>query len=117
MGVKWGETKSSPDWTDVFTTMKAIEDLHGVQLMVTLTAGIFDGPAGFTTIAAMKVAKRGEASVLGEPVLALCGEWPCPTHRDYVACLYAALLSIDSRLGSKLWEQMQMPFTADGAGS
>lgn len=112
MGNKWREPSHSPDWTDIFTLMKAIEDLHSVTVFVTMTAGVFDGPTGFTTMCAQKTAKRGEASVLGEPVIVLCGEWPCPHHRDYVACLYAALLDLDSKLSAKLWEQLDMPFTA-----
>ncbi len=112
MGTKWREQSSSPDWTDVFTLMKAVEGLHSVTVFVTLTAGIYDGVAGYTTIFAQHTAKSGEASVLGEPVAILCGEWPCPSHKDYAACLYSALLEMDSRLSSKVWEQSTLPFTA-----
>jgi len=112
-GTKWRETKNSPDWTDVFTVMKAIEGLHSVTVMITLTAGVFDGPTGFTTICARHTAEVGSASVLGEPVLVSCGEWPCPHHRDYVSCLYSALLDLDSQLSTKVWEQMKLPFTAE----
>jgi len=113
MGSKWREPKNTPDWTDTFTIMRAIEGLHSVTVFVTLTAGTYDGPTGYTTICAQRTAKQGEASVLGEPVLVLSGEWPCPNHKEYVACLYAALLELDSKLSSKLWAQLELPFTAE----
>lgn len=113
MASKWRAPQNSPDWTDIFTTMKAIEALHSVTVTVSLTAGVFDGPSGFTTIAALHSAASGEASVLGEPVLVMCGEWPCPEHQDYASCLYAALLTMDGKLSSKVWQQMKLPFTAE----
>lgn len=116
MGTKWREQQSAPDWTDIFTTLRAIEQLHSVTVFVTLTAGVFDGPNGFTTVAARRVTPMGEASVLGEPVIVLSGEWPCKDHASYVACLYSALLSLDSALSRKLWKQLQLPFTADAPG-
>jgi hypothetical protein len=113
MRAKWREPKNSPDWTDIFTTMRAIEQLHSVTVFITMTAGVYDGPSGFTTLAARKEEKLGEASVLGAPVIVSSGEWPCRTHKDFAACLYAALLEMDAQLSSKLWKQMQMPFTAE----
>lgn len=105
MGSKWREPNNSPDWTDIFTLIRAVEVLHSVTVFVTLTAGVYDGPVGFTTIFAQHTAKQGEASVLGEPVLCSSGEWPCQNHRDYASCVYAALLEIDSQLSSKVWKQ------------
>jgi len=112
MGTKWREPKNSPDWTDVFTLMRAIEGLHSVTVFITLTAGTYDGVTGYTTIFAQHTAPMGEASVLGEPVAVLAGEWPCPQHKDYVACLYSALMEMDSKLSSKMWKQATLPFTA-----
>jgi hypothetical protein len=112
-GTKWREPKSMPDWTDIAGLLRAIETLHCVTVMVTLTPGIFEGPSMYTTIAAFHAAKVGEASVLGEPCLVLCGEWPCPDHKDYCACLMSALYTLDSKLSSKLWEQIKLPFTAE----
>lgn len=116
MGTKWHEPKNSPDWTDIFTLMKAIEGLHSVTVFVTLTSGVFDGPSGYTTICARRTAPHGEASVLGEPVIVSSGEWPCPNHKEYAACLYGALLDMDSMLSRKLWDQLSLPFTADPLG-
>ncbi len=112
-GTKWRESKNSPDWTDIFTLMRAIEGLHSVTVFITLSSSIFDGPSGFTTIAAHKTARQGEASVLGEPAIISSGEWPCPNHRDYAACVYAALLELDGVISKKLWEQINLPFTAE----
>jgi len=111
-GSKWREPNHSPDWTDIFAVIRAMEALHSVTVFVTLSSAVFDGPAGYTTIAAHKTAKSGEASVLGEPAIISSGEWPCPHHRDYVACLYAALLEMDGVLSEKVWEQLNLPFTA-----
>lgn len=112
MGTSWRNPQNAPDWTDIFTVIRAIEALHSVTLFVTLTAGTFDGPSGYTTVCARNTSEVGKASVLGEPVFILSGEWPCPHHKDYAACLYAALLEMDSQLSSKLWKQATMPFTA-----
>jgi hypothetical protein len=113
MGTKWREPKNGPDWTDVFTTMRAIEDFHSVTLFVTLTAAVYDGPSGYTTIAARHTAKVGEASVLGEAVIVCSGEWPCREHRDYASCLFAALLKMDSELSSKVWGQLKLPLAVE----
>lgn len=109
MGTKWRGSLNSPDWTDIFITMRAIEVLHSVTLFVTMTAGVYEGPSGYTTLFAQRTEKVGEASVLGEPAIVSSGEWPCPSHKDYAACLYAALLEMDSQLSSKLWTQLQLP--------
>jgi len=113
MGTKWRESKNMPDWTDVFTVMKAIEGLHSVTCFVTMTSAVFDGPAGFITIAMHRTAPIGEASVLGEPCLVTSGEWPCKDHSDLPSCLYAALLNCDQLLSTKLWHQLILPFTAE----
>lgn len=115
MGSKWAEPKHSPDWTDVFRTMRAIEELHSVTVFVTMTAGVFDGPSGCTTIAARRVTPMGEASVLGEPVIVLSGDWPCLDHTDYVCCVYSALLSLDFQLSAKLWKQLSLSLTDEAA--
>lgn len=112
MGTKWRDAQNKPDWTDIFTVMRAIEGLHSVTVFVTLTAGVFDGPSGFITIFAQHTSAMGEASVLGEPVMCSCGEWPCKDHKDFATCLYGALLELDSQLSSKLWAQSTLPFTA-----
>src|SRR6266508_4147074 len=49
----------------------------------------------------------------GEPAIISSGEWPCPNHRDYAACVYAALLELDGVISKKLWEQINLPFTAE----
>jgi len=111
-GTKWREPRNSPDWTDIFSLIRALEELHSVVVFVTLSTAVFEGPGGYTTIAAHKVATKGSASVLGEPAIISSGDWPCPHHSDYAACLYAALLEMDSVLSQKLWEQLNLPFTA-----
>lgn len=116
-GTKWREPKNSPDWIDIFSLLRAVEGCHSVVVTVTLSAAVLDGPAGFTTVTAFKVQERGDASVLGVPALALAGEWPCPEHRDYASCLYSALLELDGRLSTKLWEQLNLPFTAEVTGA
>jgi len=112
-GTKWREPNFTPDWTDIFGVMMAMEAMHSVTVLITFSCAVYDGPGGFTTIAARKTLPIGEASVLGEPVIVSCGEWPCPHHKDYVACLYAALLEMDGKLSAKLWEQLELPFTAE----
>lgn len=111
MGSKWVASSPGPDWTDVMITMKAIEVLHSVSLALTITPTAFDGPSGFITLSARKVTPHGEASVLGEPIITSCGEWPCRDHKELTACVYAALLTFDYQLSSKVWEQKKLAFT------
>lgn len=117
MGTKWGAQQYSPDWTDVMVAMKAVEELHQVTLIVSTTTGVFGGPSGYTTLSAHARSKTGEASILGSPVIALSGEWPCKDHKDFYACLLSAVYSIDSALSSKVWEQKKLPFTAETPGA
>jgi len=112
-GSRWREPNHSPDCTDIFAVIRALEQLHSVTVFVTLSPAVYDGPGGYTTISAYKTAKHGEASVLGEPAIISSGEWPCPQHKDYAACLYSALLAMDGQLSSKMWEQINLPFTAE----
>lgn len=113
---KWREPQYSPDWTDVMLAIKAVEELHQVILIVSMSTGVFQGPSGYTTLSAFKEEKRGTASILGSPILALSGEWPCKDHKDFYACLLSAVYSMDSALSSKVWKQNILPFTADEPG-
>lgn len=107
---KWQGQQNGPDWTDVMLTLKAVEKLHGVLVTITLGGNVFDGPGGYTCIAALRV--PAEANVLGEPVVALSAEWPCSEHRDLVACVFAGLYELDSVLSKKLWEQNELGLQA-----
>lgn len=107
----WHGSSSQPDWTDVFILMKVLEELHGVLVSVHLGVGGFQGPSGFVTVAAMKV--DADASLLGSPVAVLSGDWPCREHSDLVLCVYAGLHALDTELSKKLWQQNELPFTAE----
>lgn len=112
MGAKsWEKPQNRPDWTDIFCLMKAIESLHSVVVTMSMCSTVFDGPLGMITLTAFHVPK--EASVLGQPILGMSGEYPCQEHRDLESCVFAALYLLDSRLTEKLWQQSQLPFTAD----
>ena len=107
MGAKsWEKQPSGPDWTDVFILMKAIEGIHGVLVTVTLASTVFEGPSGLSTIAAMRVDK--DASVLGQPIVALSAEWPCKVHKDLVNCVFDGLYHLDRELDDKLVEQKRL---------
>lgn len=112
MGAKsWEKQQNAPDWTDIFCLMKAIESLHSVVVTLTLSSTVFEGPLGIAVLTAYHVPE--EASVLGQPILAMSGEYPCPEHKDLVSCVFAALYSLDAALTKKLWKQSQLPFTAE----
>jgi hypothetical protein len=108
---QWDKASNGPDWTDIAVTMRAIEQLHDVTLTIALVCGVFEGPALYVTISAFKGGK--DASVLGTPVICLSGEYPCKDHREIEGCLYAALLEMDFALTKKLWNQLDLPFTAE----
>jgi len=112
MGDKsWRATSPGPDWMDLTATMRAIETLHSVSVMVGLHC--YPGSAGGAMwhITALYVGK--DASLLGACVAALSGEWPCKDHRQVEHCLYAGLIRLDHELSQKVWEQNSLPFTAE----
>lgn len=99
----WQELPSGPDWMDVYYMMQAIESLHGCMVVITLGLAALGGPGGSTTIAAIRTPK--EASVLGQQVLAISGEWPCRDHKDLCACVFAGLYELDAEITKNWWEQ------------
>jgi len=105
----WPALQSKPDWTDVIVMMRAIETLHGVVVTWCLTPGGYDGPSAFSTLAAYHVPQ--EASVMGQAILAMSGEFPCREHGDLASCVYSGLYQLDGALTSKLWKQSNQPFT------
>jgi len=107
----WQGSQSTPDWTDVVCLMKAVESLHHVVVTLCVTPGAFDGPSAYTTLAAYHVPE--EASVLGQAVLAMSGEFPCPEHKDLATCVFSGLYRMDELLGRKLWQQSNLPFTPE----
>jgi hypothetical protein len=112
MGSKvWEKSKNKPDWIDVTALCKAIESLHGVAVALVLRSGIFSGPAITWDILCLDMGK--DANVMGQAILGLSGEWPCPEHETLEACLFAGLYAADSKLSSELWKQSGLPFTAE----
>ena len=109
---QWPKSQNKPDWTDVIVMMRALETLHNVVITWCLTPGGYAGPSAFSTLAAYHVPQ--EASVMGQAILAMSGEFPCKEHADLASCVYAGLYQMDSALSSKLWYQMQVPFTPEG---
>lgn len=106
---KWDASRNSPDWTDVMALCKAIESLHGVSVALVLQSGVFSGPAVEWSILCLH--QGGDANVMGQAVLGLSGEWPCPEHATLEACLFGGLYTADSKLSSELWQQSKLPFT------
>lgn len=112
MGDKsWRASSNGPDWTDIISVMNAIEKLHLVAVTVALHCSAHEYPTMIWHIAGVEVGR--DASVMGAPILALSGEWPCKDHAQVTACLYAGLLRFDHLLSHKLWEQNKLPFTAE----
>ena len=109
---KWPVSQSKPDWTDIIALMKAIEKMHDVLVTLCVTPGGFVGPQGYITFSAYHV--PGEASVLGQAILAMSGEFPCPVHGDLATCAFAGLYQFDEELCAKLWQQSKLPFTQEG---
>lgn len=108
---QWDVSSNGPDWTDVSAVMRAVGDLHNVVITFCLGNGAFDGPSLYGVLSAISVPKEG--TVLGQPILSIQVEYPCKDHKEITACVYAALLQMDYVLTSKVWDQSQLPFTAD----
>lgn len=111
MGAKpWRASSDGPDWTDIAVCLREIGTTHGVVLALAILASPFEGCSLRWTIAATGMPR--EASVLGNPVTALSGEWPCKDHAQLTHCVYAGCLRMDAVLTEKLAKQSQMLFTA-----
>ena len=113
MGAKqWRGSQSKPDWTDVIVMMRALEGMHHIVITWCLTPGGYDGPSAYSTLAAYHVPQ--EASVMGQAILAMSGEYPCHVHEDLASCVYAGLYEMDAQLSKEVWKQMRLPFTEEG---
>lgn len=107
--VQWENPSHGPDWTDVAVAMKAVGDFHQCLIILSMSAGVFDGGALYGSLCARSVSE--DASVLGQPILALALEYPCKTHKELASCVFAAVYQMDVELSKKVWKQSNMAFT------
>jgi len=87
----------------------ALNELHAVQCSITLKPGSSLGGSVLWTLAALD--QPQEASVLGQRVWAMSGEWPCPEHRELTFCLFAGLFELDQQLIKEKWKNLPLPGT------
>lgn len=91
---------------DVTALMAAINLMHRVSVSVLLMSG---DTSGASMRVGITVARVGEdASVMGVPVLALSGEFPCKEHTTLQACVFAGLYRIDSEISRQLYKQSEL---------
>lgn len=102
----WQESSSGPDWVDVVMLAKAIETMHGVNVVIGLVATPFTGPLFETHISAVK--HESPASVVGAPVLDTRGAWPCPEHKTLQACIFDGLYKLDFAISKQFYSQENM---------
>lgn len=103
---QWASSSSGPDWTDVAMLIHAIQTMHRVTIAIGMTGSRFTGPALQTHISAVK--HDDPASLAGSRVLDMRGEWPCPEHKDLVACIFDGLYKLDFEISKRLYEQDTM---------
>jgi hypothetical protein len=97
MGDKaWRASSDGPDWMDVISTLKAVEGLHGVTVTIGLHSVPGYGLVSMWHLTAVQADR--DASVLGNSVMDLSGEYPCKDHSRVEHCLYAGLLRLDHEL-------------------
>lgn len=97
----WAVSSNGPDWTDVEMLMRAISGLHsGTVGLIVLPRGI-GASGGLSTEACMTFDVLPGSSIPSE--VTVRGDWPCNTHRELAAHMFALLHDLDHEI-SKVYQ-------------
>lgn len=103
--MKWQRSSSGPDWTDVITTIRAIEETHSVSVLVAVS------PAGgrIASIAELSVSALPNMPVLRARVgvVGLMEDAKSGDPQQLVNQVYRMLLDLDRDCSKLLWTQEQ----------
>jgi hypothetical protein len=100
-----------PDWTDIATTLRAIESTHSATLRLNVWAdGSLYGGSVAVEIVATTPTLIGPALPLR---LSLHSVWPSRRAKTFEGLVYQMLLRMDHRLSSEVYKQEPLPGIAE----
>lgn len=100
-------TTRGPDWTDIATTLRAIESTHSATLVLRILAegGLY---AGSVAVEVLATSPRLVSPAV--PLrLRLYSVWPSVKAKTMEGLIYRMLLEMDHRLGSETYTQAPLP--------
>jgi len=105
---KQGSTATlGPDWTDIGTTLRAIESTHSATLVLQVKA---DGSLYSGSVVVELLATSPRLIGAGLPLrLSLYSVWPSARAKTIEGLIYQMLLRMDHRLGSETYKQEPLP--------
>ena len=105
---KEGSTAThGPDWTDIATTIRAIENTHSATLVLQLKA---DGSLFAGSVSVEVVATTPRLTGPGLPQrLSLWSVWPSRKAKTMEGLIYQMLLRMDHRLSNEVYKQATLP--------
>lgn len=96
-----------PDWTDIATTLRAIESTHSATLVLNVFAegSLFAGSVAVEVVATCPVL-IGPAQPLR---LRIYSVWPSAKSRSFEGLVYRLLLEMDNKLSKEAYKQATLP--------
>ena len=96
-----------PDWTDIATTIRAVESTHSCTLVLRVFAegSLYAGSVGVELTATLP-------HLIGPALpqrLSLYSVWPSAKAKTFEGLVYGLLLRMDHRLGEETYTQSQLP--------
>lgn len=98
-----------PDWTDIATTIRAIESTHSATLVLSVKAdgSLFSGSVSVELVASIP-------QLVGPGQLrrfSLYSVWPSVKSKTFEGLVYRMLLELDHRIGNEAYKQAPLPFS------
>lgn len=98
---------TGPDWTDIATTLRAVESTHSATLVLQIKA---DGALYSGSVSVEVVATTPQLIGPGQPRrFSLYSVWPSVKSKTLEGLVYQMLLKMDHKLGDEAYTQAQLP--------
>lgn len=103
---RWLANSNGPDWTDISTTIRELEKLHGAWISVRM----LNGGSRFSN--SLRIVVSAFTNELVKPAEAgmvmLQGGWPSKENATLEGAVYALLLELDFKCSEKMWIQQEL---------
>lgn len=98
----WAKSSNGPDWTDVEMMMRAMSSLHSGHVGVTILPRGIGSSGGLSVSCSMMFDVLPGSSL--PPVVSTESSWPCNSHAELTAHVFAGLHQLDFEIG-KVYKQ------------
>ncbi len=102
-----GKSSTGPDWIDVATYARQIEEHHKVSIAVLITPATSSG--GIPLSCVVLATQDKLVSVMDGKGWSSSGLWPSRHNRTIEGCFYGLLMRVDEVLSAERWEQETLP--------